>query len=105
MREGIESDAGAPRRALVPRSDFVGLERAAYFYSAAEGPMLASVAASLQEYAEQKSRAESGRAHHAAVVRGCKQAVARLLSAREEDVALLGSASEGINAVAGLVDF
>ncbi len=93
------------RKALVRRSDFLGLDGVSYLYSGAEGPMLASVAAGLQEYAQQKSRAEAGRAHHAAVTRTCKEALARLLHVSEGDIALVGSASEGISAVGGLIDF
>src|SRR5262249_7911298 len=58
-----------------------------------------------QEYAEQKSRAEVGRAHHASMAAKCKQALARLLSVSEGDIALIGSASEGIAAASTLVDF
>jgi selenocysteine lyase/cysteine desulfurase len=105
MQQGLESREKTARAALVPRADFPGLEGVAYLYSAAEGPMLASVAAALQEYARQKSRAEAGRAHHAAVTRTCKEALARLLNATEGDIALVGSAAEGVNAVAGLIDF
>jgi selenocysteine lyase/cysteine desulfurase len=67
--------------------------------------MLAGVAAALQEYARQKSRAEAGRVHHAAAVRRCKEALAQLLHATEGDIALLGSASEGVTAVSGMIDF
>ena len=50
------------KAALVPRSDFLGLEEATYLYSGAEGPMLAAGAAALQEYARHKSGVEAGRA-------------------------------------------
>jgi cysteine desulfurase / selenocysteine lyase len=105
MKPAFDSSQDTRGMALVPRSDFPGLGDSAYFYSAAEGPMLASVAASLQEYAAQKSRAEAGRAHHAAVLAQCKTALARLLGVVEGDLALLGSASEGIAAVGSVIDF
>src|SRR5438445_766083 len=105
MQKTRDSRATLRRTALVPRSDFVSLDGVSYFYSGAEGPMLTSVAAALREYAEQKSRAEAGRAHHAAVARTCKQSLARLLNVSEGDIALVGSASEGICAVGGLIDF
>jgi selenocysteine lyase/cysteine desulfurase len=101
-RSGVR-DGAYP--ALVPRSDFLGIDETAYLYSAAEGPMLAACAAALQEYVHQKSRGEAGRAHHATVAEECRAAVARLLGATREDVAFMASASDGINAVAGLIDF
>lgn len=90
---------------LVPRTDFLGLEGLAHLYTAAECPMLAAGAAALDEYARQKPRAEAGRHRHAAVTKQCRADLACLLSAAPDDIALLSSASEGINAVCGLIDF
>lgn len=67
--------------------------------------MLASAAAAMTAYAQQKSRAEEGRTHHATIARECKGALARLLGGTPEDIAFVSSASEGINAVCGLIDF
>jgi cysteine desulfurase/selenocysteine lyase len=92
-------------QALVPRADFLGLEDGTHLYTAAEGPALVRVAAALQEYAVQKSRAEAGRAVHLAVTRDCKEALGRLLGVDGADVALLPSASAGINQVCGAIDF
>ena len=55
--------------ALVPRSDVLGLDGVTHLYTAAECPMLVQGAEALQEYAAQKTRAEAGRANHAAVAR------------------------------------
>ncbi len=92
-------------QALVPRADFLGLEDGTHLYTAAEGPALVRVAAALQEYAVQKSRAEAGRAVHLEVTRDCKDALGRLLGVDGADVALLPSASAGINQVCGAIDF
>jgi cysteine desulfurase/selenocysteine lyase len=92
-------------QALVPRADFLGLEDGTHLYTAAEGPALQRVAAALQAYAVQKSRAEAGRAVHLATTRACKDAVGRLLGVDGEDVALVASASAGINQVCGAIDF
>ncbi|MBI3974259.1 MAG: aminotransferase class V-fold PLP-dependent enzyme [Chloroflexi bacterium] len=93
------------RNALVPRSDFLGLDGVTHLYTAAECPMLAVAAEAMQEYAQQKSRAEAGRANHAAVAGACKEALARLLDVSPEDIALVGSASDAINQVCGAIDF
>jgi len=90
---------------LAPRSDFLGLDQMTHLYTAAECPMLRAGLAALEAYAGQKSRAEAGRAHHAEVASSCREAVARLLGASADDIAFLSSASEGINAVCGLIDF
>jgi selenocysteine lyase/cysteine desulfurase len=91
--------------ALVPRSDFIGLDDCIHLYTAAECPMLRRAAEAMAEYTRQKSRAEAGRANHAAVTRSCRETLARLLGVEAKDVALLGSASDGINAVAGVIDW
>jgi len=93
------------RQALAPRSDFLGLDGVTHLYTAAECPMLAAGAAALQEYAAQKSRAEAGRAHHAAVAQSAKAAVGRLLGVAPEEIAFVASASDGINQVCGAIDF
>lgn len=93
------------KRALVPQSDFLGLDGVTHLYTAAECPMLAAGAAALQEYAVQKSRAEAGRAHHLAVTHACKEALGRLLGVAPESIAFVASASAGINQVCGAIDF
>lgn len=90
---------------LAPRSDFLGIDQMTHLYTAAECPMLRAGRAALEEYAVQKSRAEAGRAHHAEVANNCRDAIAQLLGASSDDIAFLSSASEGINAVCGLIDF
>ncbi len=90
---------------LVPRSDFIGLDDVTHLYCAAECPMLLGTAEAVAEYTRQKSRAEAGRASHAAVTQSCRNQLATFLKVASTDVALLGSASEGINAVAGLIDW
>jgi selenocysteine lyase/cysteine desulfurase len=75
-----------------------------HLYTAAECPMLGIAAAAMTEYAAWKSRAEAGRAHHREVTDSCKTRLAQLLGASTDEIALLGSASEAINAVAAAVD-
>ena len=93
------------RTALVPRSDFLGLDGVTHLYTGAECPMLAEGAAALQEYAAHKTLAEAGRAHHATVAAGCKGALGRLLNVAPDEIAFVGSASDGINQVCSAIDF
>jgi cysteine desulfurase/selenocysteine lyase len=93
------------QEALVPRADFVGLEGMTHLYTAAEGPMLVAAAEALQRYAAQKPRADAGRAHHAVVAEACKATLGRLLGVAADEVALVASASAGINQVCGALDF
>lgn len=90
--------------ALVPRSDFQGIEGIAHLYTAAEGPMLVRAAEAITAYGHAKSRAEDGRARHDEVAAACKASLATLLGVAADEIALLGSASEAINAVAGVLD-
>jgi cysteine desulfurase / selenocysteine lyase len=91
--------------ALAPKSDFFELEDVAHLYSAAECPMLASAAAALMDYTRWKSRAEAGRRHHSQITASCKSRIAELLGVSADEIALLGSASEAINAIAGTLAF
>jgi cysteine desulfurase/selenocysteine lyase len=93
------------RPGLVPHSDFLGLDGVTHLYSAAECPMLRIAADAMIEYSQWKSRAEGGRAHHNEVTASCKAGLAHLLGVSSEEIALLGSASEAVNAVAGIIDF
>ena len=93
------------KEALVPRSDFLGLEETTHLYTAAECPMLARAAAAFADYAREKSRAEAGRARHAAVALACKEALAQLLGVEAESIALVASASDAINQVCGAIEF
>ncbi len=76
-----------------------------HLYTAAECPLLLSSAEALHEYARLKATAESGRARFAEVALGCKNALGQLLDVPPSDIAFLPSASDGINAVCGLIDF
>lgn len=67
--------------------------------------MLVAAAAALQEYAAHKSRAEAGRAHHAAVAQSAKGSMGRLLGVASEEIAFVASASDGINQVCGAIEF
>lgn len=105
MAVGGELNTMNEVNALFPRTEFLGLEEMTHLYTAAECPMLTKGAAALQDYARQKTRAEAGRAHHAAVAGECKAAVAQLLGVEAENIAFMASASDAINAIVRLIDF
>lgn len=90
---------------LVPKSDFLGLADVTHLYTAAECPMLGAAAEAIADYTHWKSRAEAGRAHHNEITISCRSGLARLMGANPGEIALLGSSSEAINAVAGVIDF
>jgi cysteine desulfurase/selenocysteine lyase len=91
--------------ALVSRDDFLGLEGVTHLYTAAECPLLLSSVEALHEYARLKATAEAGRACFAEAALGCKNALGQLMDVPPSDLAFLPSASDGINAVSGLIDF
>jgi selenocysteine lyase/cysteine desulfurase len=90
---------------LVPQTDFLGLAGITHLYSAAECPMLGKGADAVADYTRWKSRAEAGRAHHSEITRSCKSGLACLLDVAAEDIALLGSSSDAICAIAATIDF
>ena len=67
--------------------------------------MLGVAAEAIADYTRWKSRAEAGRAHHNEITASCRSGLAQLLGAKLDEIALLGSSSEAINAVAGVIDF
>lgn len=90
--------------ALAPRTDFLDIDGVTHLYTAAESPMLARARDAINAYCRQKSRAEQGRAEHVRVAAECKAELAALIGGKTEDIAFLGSASDAINAVAGVLD-
>jgi selenocysteine lyase/cysteine desulfurase len=90
--------------ALVPSSDFLDLAGVTHLYTAAECPMLRRAHDAINDYCRQKSRAEEGRRCHVTVTAACKEELAALVGGQADDIALLGSASDAINAVAGVID-
>ena len=90
--------------ALVPRSDFVGLDNVTHLYSGAEGPLLKSATAALQAYASEKINGTPGRLRHAAVATRCKESLGKLLGTAAGNIAFMPTSSDAISAVAGTID-
>lgn len=94
------------RLPLLPRSAFIGGDDTrSWLFTAGEGLTLRASAEAVQQYYANKALAGEGRMRHAAVERACRGKLARLLGADAGDVALLGSASEGLVAAFGLIDW
>jgi selenocysteine lyase/cysteine desulfurase len=90
---------------LVTKSQFIGGDDRAYLCTAAEGLVPRSVLEATARYYAHKTQAGEGRAAQDAVVQECREGLARLMDAEAGDIALLGSSSEGINAVYSLIDW
>jgi selenocysteine lyase/cysteine desulfurase len=91
---------------LVPRSAFVGgADDRAYLYTAGEGLVPASALDATRRYYEHKTLAGAGRQRHAEVEQACRAGLAQLMGSDAGDIALLGSSSEGINAIYSLIDW
>jgi selenocysteine lyase/cysteine desulfurase len=94
--------------ALVPRTHFTGAgegEAPAYLLTAGFGLAPQAALEALPRYFVDRAAGPAGLAHMSAVERTCREKLARLLDAAPDDIALLGSASEGINAVYQLIDW
>jgi cysteine desulfurase / selenocysteine lyase len=91
---------------LVAKREFIGGDDRAYLYTAGEGLVPRTVIAATERYYEDKTRAGEGRARCQAVEQECRAGLAALLTgASEDDIGLLSSSSEGINAVYDLIDW
>ncbi|HUG13670.1 MAG TPA: aminotransferase class V-fold PLP-dependent enzyme [Thermomicrobiales bacterium] len=88
------------------KSEFIGGDERAYLYTAGEGLVPRSVIAATERYYEDKVRAGEGRARGQAVEQECRAGLAALMTgATADDIALLGSTSEGVNAIYSLIDW
>jgi selenocysteine lyase/cysteine desulfurase len=91
-------------RPLLDPGAFVGLEDATYLFSAAEGPMLRTVAEHVQTYLTRRSEGLAGRLRHHEEAERCRNACAALFGVGINDIALVPSATAGINAVVAACD-
>ena len=90
---------------LVPKRDFIGLEGVVHLAAGGETPLLARHQAAFQRFGADKAsglaRREGFDQTHARV----RAHLARLLTMQPTDIALLGSASEGIAQVLSALDW
>ncbi len=92
-------------QALVPRSDFVGLEGVTHLAAGGEAPWLAAHTEALSLLARDQSGGMPGRADKDATVERARDRAARLLGVDAADVALLSSTTEGVNVLALALDW
>jgi selenocysteine lyase/cysteine desulfurase len=90
---------------LLPKSDFIGVEDVAHLCAGGETPFLKRNVDALLRFSLDKSRGMPGRANHYGVYATAKEHFARLLHVEAGDIALLGSASDGINVAARAIDW
>jgi selenocysteine lyase/cysteine desulfurase len=90
---------------LVSPEDFLNLGGKTHLYTAAECPLLVQSAQAVSEYIAMKSEAERGRSVHDDITASCRAHVADLFGGTPGEIAFLGSASDAINAVAGILPF
>ena len=92
-------------QALVPRSDFLGLEGVTHLAAGGEAPWLAAHTEALALLAHDQSGGMPGRADKDATVERARELAARLLGVDAADVALLSSTTEGVNVLALALDW
>jgi cysteine desulfurase/selenocysteine lyase len=90
---------------LIPKSEFLGLDAVAHLCAGGEAPWLRSHDAATHRFGALKSRGMAGREEIFAVYARAKQGVAHLLGVGPERVALLGSASDGVNQAVAAIDW
>lgn len=91
--------------ALMPKSEFIGLEENAHLCAGGESPMLKSHRQAIDQFMIDKSRGEQARDLEADKVEQARGKCARLFSVSSEEITFLSNASEGINNVAYGLDW
>lgn len=91
--------------ALIAPSEFVGIEGTAHLCTGGEAPMLRTHLDALARFAADKGGGMAGRERMFEEYRRAKIGLASLVNRPEGDIALLGSASEGVNVVAQSIDW
>ncbi len=101
-----EPTNGDGRVSLVAKNAFIGGDERAYLLTAGEGLVPTGVIDATRRYYDNKVMANAGRTRHEAVEQACREKLAALMvGATTGDIALLGSTSEGVNAIYALIDW
>src|SRR5262249_39074178 len=90
---------------LLPKDEFIGLAEVAHLAAGGETPPLRSHLEAMGRFLGDKADGMPGRERMAGVARRAKQGIARLLGRREEEIAFLASASEGLFVAASGIDW
>lgn len=86
------------------RSEFGFLEQRTYLNTAAEGLSPASAQSALNSYVEAKCQGTDGRESMYATEQSCRRRAANLLGVEASEIAFLGSASRGLDAILQALD-
>jgi len=91
--------------ALIPKSEFVGLEKTTNLCAGGESPMLTSHRQVIEQFMIDKSCGEPSRQLEMDRVDQARDKCARLFSVDRQEITFLSNASEGINNVAYGLDW
>ena len=91
--------------ALILPTDFIGLENVVHLAAGGETPILKSHRQAVENFFTHKAMGEGARHHFEAIYRSSKERIARLLHVSDEDVAFLGSSSDGVNLLLYALDW
>ncbi|MEM9603042.1 MAG: aminotransferase class V-fold PLP-dependent enzyme [Pseudomonadota bacterium] len=94
-----------PVPALIPASEFHGLDGVAHFATGGEAPTLRSHAVALQQFLFDKSQGEPARGLQHAVFEAARAKCARLFKVPNDELTFLSSATEGINVLCYALDW
>ncbi|KIL35490.1 hypothetical protein SD71_13330 [Cohnella kolymensis] len=92
-------------KALLPKDQFIGLDRCTWLFSGAETPSHRGSLEAMTEYMHYRSLGPKGRERNAVIEAECKQNLAALMQGQAEDIALLSNSSEAISMIARAMDF
>lgn len=92
-------------RALIDKSEFVGLENTTWLYSGAETPTHRGSMAAVEDYMRSRSLGPIGRDRNTSVENNCKALLAQMMNGRPEDIAFMSNSSEVISMIASSMDW
>lgn len=92
-------------RALIDKSEFVGLENTTWLYSGAETPTHRGSMAAGEDYMRSRSLGPIGRDRNTSVENNCKALLAKMMNGRPEDIAFMSNSSEVISMIASSMDW
>ena len=87
------------------KQDFPALEDRIYLNTGAEGIPAPGSRKAVQAYLEAKNRGAEGRPELYRQYRGCKRLLGKFLGVSQDEIAVLGNASEGLNRLCGSIDW
>jgi cysteine desulfurase/selenocysteine lyase len=90
---------------LIPKTAFIGIDHVAHLATGGEAPVLRANLAAATQFLLDKGDGMPGRERFFVTANRTREALARRLGGRPEDVAFLGSASEGLYVASEAIDW